>query len=359
VSALERSGASPDLIEPASGPYRVGVIGCGAIASDGWERNVRHLPGYLLFPYGHAGAYQRHPATQVVAAADPDPERRAQFGARWGVDALYADHREMLERERLDLVSIATPTRVRHAITLDVAASGVKGIYMEKPIARTLAEADEMIAACRANGVKVAVNHYRTYEPYFRAARQLVHDGEIGEPRAVLATWAEGFSEGGCHLFDLLRSTLRSDVDWVFCHLDDSGIADPGGDAYLYYKNGVRAHVHMPWESRAPAGFALLGSEGKISMDYYRPQWWKFERRGDRSLPVEWPFPGRNEGHSGMVTAVDELIRAVEGGEDPASTLEDARSVLEITVALLMSGRGGQRVSLPVADTSYVVESWL
>ncbi len=348
-------------MKDASAPvYRAGIIGCGAMGSDGWERSALSVPGYLMVPYSHAGVYQRHPRTLLVAAADPNPDNLRAFGERWGVTALYADHREMLERERLDIVSIATPTRVRHAVTLDVASAGVKAIYSEKPIARTLAEADAMLAATRGAGIPVAVNHYRTFDPYFAAAAKLIRDGEIGELQGVHATWAEGFSEGGCHLWDLLRFMLGSEVEWLFSHLDgDVSQIDPGGDAYLVYRNGVRAHVHMPWGSHTPSGVEILGSEGMIRMDYYRPQWWKFVPRGERFIAVEWPFPGRNEGYSGMHTALNQLIGAIEGGPPPSSTLEHGREALEITVALLQSGRSGEPVRLPVTDTSYVVEATL
>ena len=216
-------------------------------------------------------------------------------------------------------------------------------MFLEKPVAETLADADAMIAACRAAGAVVAVNHYRTFDPYYAAARALLRAGEIGEVVGVKATWGEGFAQGGCHLFDLLRYLLDSPVDWVFCHLDDDrSLVDPGGDAYLVYRNGVRAHVHMPWDGKAPSELDLVGSEGLIRMGAYAAQWWKLIRRGERSVPVEWPFPGRHDGHSGMYAALEQLIGAIEGGPAPASTLDDGRAVLEMTVALLKSGQSGQ-----------------
>jgi UDP-N-acetyl-2-amino-2-deoxyglucuronate dehydrogenase len=214
--------------------YRCGIIGCGGIGSDGWEQGLRAFPGYFLFPYSHAGVYQRHPRTRLVAAADIDPARLRAFGERWGVSALYLDYQEMLARERLDLVSIATPTRVRPAVTISAAGHHVKGIFLEKPIARTLGEADAMAQACRDAGVKVAVNHYRTYEPSFRAARAFIAGGEIGTLHAAMATWAEGFSEGGCHLLELLRWIVGAPVDWgVLPSGDNRSHVDLGGDAYI------------------------------------------------------------------------------------------------------------------------------
>ena len=83
----------------------------------------------------------------IVAAADPNAERLGEFATRWDVPATYSDYREMLATEQLDIVSICTPTRSHAEVAAAVSASGVKGVFMEKPIARCLREADEMIAA--------------------------------------------------------------------------------------------------------------------------------------------------------------------------------------------------------------------
>lgn len=337
--------------------YRAGIIGCGRIAST-IEDELRKAPGFGLFPYTHAGAYRRHPRTKLVAAADIDGSKLNAFGKRWGVTALYSDYREMLERERLDIVSVAALSRLHYEMTMEVAKHPVKGLFLEKPVAHSLDEADEMIAACRSAGIKVAVNHTRTFDPYYRAAKALIDNGKIGELQAVLSTWKEGFSFGGSHLFDLLRYMVGAEVDWVFCHLDeDRSLTDPAGDVYIVYKNGVRAHVHMPFVSSTPATVELIGTEGRIRMGTYKLQWWKTERVGIRMVISERPFPGRHDGKSGMYTAVEELIRAIETGEEPASNLEDGRTALEVTVALLMSGERGEVVRLAITDTSFVAEA--
>lgn len=338
--------------------YKAGIIGCGRIAST-IEDEVREAPGFGLFPYTHAGVYERNPRTELVAATDVSEERLHAFGERWGVAALYNDAAEMLEREDLDIVSIAASSGVHHPLTMEVVKYPVQGIFLEKPVARSLHEADEMVAACREAGIEVVVNHTRTFDPYYRAAKDLIDGGEIGELRAVMSTWKEGFSFGGSHLFDLLRYMVQADADWVFCHMDeDDSLPDPGGDAYIAYANGVRAHIHMPFKTAAPAAVEFIGSEGMIRLGTYRFQWWKVEQVGSRRVIAERPFPGRHTGKSGMYTAVEELIRAIETGERPASTLEDGRTALEITVALRLAGRRGEVVELPVTETGHLVETF-
>jgi len=345
----------------SSPAYRVGVIGCGAIAMTS-EDEVRKVPGYLLLPYSHGSMYARHPRTTIVAAADIDRGRLDAFGDRFGVGARYTDYRAMLAAEQLDVVSIAASTRQHHPMTLEATRHPIKGIFLEKPVARTLREADAMIDACERAGIKVVVNHFRTFDPYYRAAKDAIESGEIGELEGVLSTWHQGYSQGGSHLFDLLRYVIGARVDWVFGHTDeDPSLPDPGGDAYLVFANGVRALVHMPFHSVAPAEVNFVGTAGRITLGSFEGsrRFWKFVDKLGRTVPVESPFPVHLEGESGMSTALKELLRAIETGEEPASTLRHGRDALEIMVALLKSGRSRQLVQLPVDDPDFLVDSWL
>src|SRR5688500_982216 len=196
--------------------YRAAIVGCGRIA-DTIEDEIETAPGWQLLPFSHAGAYQRSPRTQLVAASDPNPERRATFGHRRGVpaDHLYADHREMLERERPDVVSVCVPTRHHAAVALDVAAHPrVKAIFLEKPIAQSLADADRLITAFRERSVAVAINHTRTWDPHYAAIRRLIAEGAIGQVHSVMTHGRGGALFGGHHLFDLLPSLPDPDPAW-------------------------------------------------------------------------------------------------------------------------------------------------
>ena len=95
-------------------------------------------------------------------------------------DHIYSDYREMLEKENLDIVSVCTTARIRSTLVQDVARSSVKAIWAEKPIALSLAEADVMVETCRAEGVALAINCARRWNPFFSEARKLIDEGEIG-----------------------------------------------------------------------------------------------------------------------------------------------------------------------------------
>ncbi|MGH2404928.1 MAG: Gfo/Idh/MocA family protein [bacterium] len=341
----------------SSTTYRAGIIGCGRIA-DTIEEELRDAPAWSLLSYSHAGAYQRCARTHLVAAADPNAERLAAFGRRRGVDRLYADYATMLDRESLDIVSICVPTRSHARVALDVAAWPVKGVYLEKPIAQGLRDADKMIAAFRSHGIKVAVNHMRSWDPTYGAVRRLIADGALGTVRTVMAHLREGALFGGTHLYDLLRFLLGAEVEWVFGELDSgTGVYDPGARGIIGFANGVRAYVDGADGDPTPFDLDITGTEGRIRVgNGLYPEFWQVDRADGRRTLARRGFPGVHDGRSGMLRAVEDLIAAIETGSKPASDDMDARGDLEIAVAFHLSHRAGAPVRLPVAELDYVIE---
>ncbi|MBC8230395.1 Gfo/Idh/MocA family oxidoreductase, partial [bacterium] len=146
--------------------YKVGVIGCGRIAS------LMEQDEHRDKPTSHAGCYDFVERTQIVAAADQDEERRKAFGRKWNVKRLYKSYEEMIDNEELDIVSICTYPIPHHNITMKVATSGVKAIFCEKAMATCLREAEEMIAVCAENNVKLTINHTRRWDWKYRKAKE-------------------------------------------------------------------------------------------------------------------------------------------------------------------------------------------
>jgi predicted dehydrogenase len=337
--------------------YRVGIIGAGRIAST-IQDEIESSPFAFLLPYSHAGAYAAHPATEIVAAADTNAERRQAFGERWAVDRLYADYRQMLADEQLDVVSVCVPTRAHAEVMEAIATSGVRGVFMEKPIGRTLREADAMIAAADAANIKVVVNHVRTFDPYFRRIRALIEGGAIGRVRSVMVRWREGMSFGGSHLFDLLRYLLGSEARWVFGHLDEGdGLFDPGGSGVIGFADDVEVFLDNRVGHAAPREIDIAGDAGRIRVgDHLSPELYTKDDRSPFGELLKRPFPGSIDGTSPMTVAVDELIRAIETGLKPASDLRDGRANLEIAVAFHLSGEERRPIDLPVTNLDLVVD---
>jgi predicted dehydrogenase len=342
--------------------WRAAVIGCGRIA-DTIEDEVVDAPGWQLLPFSHAGAYQRCPRTVLVAAADPHPQRLRRFGKRRGVPPahLYADYRDLLAQEHPDVVSICVPTRTHPEVALDVAAhatSSLKAIFLEKPIAQSLADADRMIEAFQRHRVAVAVNHTRTWDPHYATVRTLIADGAIGRVHSIMAHGREGALFGGVHLYDLLRWLIDRAPLWVSGELDPGATFDPGARGVIAYPEGIRAYVNL--SEADPTGFEIdvVGTEGRLraGQSLY-PELWLVDRTGRRPTWVRRTFPGVHDGRSAMLRAVEDLIESAESGHAPRSSAADARAALEIAVAFHLSDRaGGARIPLPVRELEYTIQ---
>src|SRR5438128_208464 len=125
--------------------YRAGIIGCGSIGQQ------------------HARGYQATPDIELVAVSDPVERARQSYQQAFAVPKAYADAEEMLRQERLDFVSVCLWHPLHAQFTVLAAQHRPKVILCEKPMATCLAEADAMISACDAHGVKLAIGHQRRF----------------------------------------------------------------------------------------------------------------------------------------------------------------------------------------------------
>lgn len=118
---------------------------------------------------------------EVVAVSRDRAELAESFAAEFGIGRWYAEWREMLADESVDAVYIATPVYLHAEQTIAAAEAG-KHILCEKPMAMDVRECDAMIAAARANGVKLGVAYYRRFYPVLERVRQVIASGSIGKP---------------------------------------------------------------------------------------------------------------------------------------------------------------------------------
>ena len=346
--------------------YRAAVIGLGRMGSTFDDEITQG--GSLFLPYCHGPSYHAAPNVELVAGADLHEEQAAIFGERWGLSAdhVYSDYREMLANENLDLVSVCTTARVRAAIVQEVARAGVKAIWAEKPIALTLEEADAMVNVCQENGVALAVNCARRWNPFFSEARRLIDAGELGELLQVTVYAQCGLSHNGSHAIDILRYMAGGNVEWVFGEMESdeaaAGETDLSGNGYLVFDNGVRAYLRSMPCGAASWEVDVIGTEGRIrSLNNAE----EFEliltvpggRRGrPRPAKVPFPWPVRMQGMG--LTIVADLINAAETGQPPKCSGDDGRAALEVAVGLRESHRrGGAKVNLPLADRGLGIQS--
>jgi len=343
-----------------SAPYRAGIIGCGAIGSS-IEDDIRDSSIRMGLPYGHAPAYRTLSRTVLVAGADIDAVRRNAFAERWDLSPgqVYANYREMFEHARLDIVSIATPTPLHAEMAIAAVDAGVGAIFLEKPIASNLLEAEQITAACAQAGVVLAVNHTRRGDWTYRKARGLIQEGAIGSLHSLIAFFNGNLMWTGSHAFDLLNYFAGDGpVSWVVGHLDDQPGFDPGGSAYIVYRSGVRAFVDGSTNNSVTFRVHAIGSAGEIVIGNYDLELRRSNPASRRNELLRYPFPQALPARSPMAMLIEELLDAMEGGPMPISSGETATDALALIVALHASSQGdGRRVDFPVSDRELTIAS--
>ena len=213
--------------------YRTAIIGLSWIATDPPPPASDPVLGTSI-PYSHAAALAAVPNVEVVAGCDINPAMRDQFLERWqhrwpGAKT-YENYREMLEREKPDIVSIVTQDFLHADPFLAAIEHGAKGIFCDKPLATNLADADRMVAAARAAGTVVNINFTRRWIPQYVNARAILRSGRLGDLSQIIA------ESGGpramlfrnhTHLVDLLCYYADADPIWVVSELEP-GFEDYG-----------------------------------------------------------------------------------------------------------------------------------
>ncbi len=356
--------------------YRVGVIGLSGIATAPAAAGPPFFAG--IHPHSHVACYANHPQTDVVAVCDLVPELIERFDSQWAdhwpTVSHYTNYHEMLEREQLDIISVATPDHVHAEVVFAAIPAGVKGIYCEKPMATTLADADRMIDMAEAQGVAMVVNHTRRWFATYQHVREILDAGHLGRvshihavcggPRAMLF-------RNGTHLIDAAIMLAQSEPVWVVGHLDpghehygpyyagEGGrdpALDPGGSGLIRFENGVIASIFcsksiyaetFDWEVivYCEGGSIQITEPGGIEVMTMA----QYGIGGRSRMPVEAPQYRWTDG----TAAVDELIGLIEGRiTESQSSPREARKSLRVLFAMLQSeDQGNVPIVAPFADT--------
>lgn len=321
--------------------YRVGVIGCGSIAQ------------------AHAHGWTHCANTELVALADITPGARDEFGEKFGVPPAkrYADLREMLDQEKLDIVSVCL-WHGQHAPTVIAAAARrPKVILCEKPMATSLGEAEQMLIAAQRNGVKLAIGHQRRFLPGWNAARQLIADGAIGRPLHLWSNIADGLLNWGTHTIDMMRY-IMGDPEAVAV----IGAVQRQTDRYerglrvedscaglIQFANGAQALIESDLTPREQASIncTFYGTDGTLTVDENTVRLMNGETNGWRSISEGL---ASHTFQDAFVAQADEIVSWIEGRvDDYRGEGRRAYKVLEIMMALYESTRLHEVTRLPLA----------
>ncbi len=328
--------------------------------------------GVALVGSGRMGAFhggtvsRRLPDARLVAVADPAPGAAEGLAASLDADRAYTDTAQVWTDPDVDAVVIAAPARF-HADLVVAAARAGKGVFCEKPMALTPADADRAIEAARAAGVVLQVGFNRRFAADWKAARSLLDAGELGTPRLLRSLTRDPggfdparvppgtiFLETLIHDFDTLRF-LNPGAEAVEVYAVADALVEPAwrdrglldtAVVTVRFDNGAVGTAEACFEAAygydvrgevlAPGGMAEMGDGRRSTMAF-----------SGRSGRITETVRGDQELFAGAYTAeLAAFVHAVRTGTAPVVTGEDARAALVMALAAAESARTGRPVRM-------------
>ena len=300
---------------------RMGVVGVGVMGSN------------------HARVFAGLPGTELVGVADPD-RKQAEFVARTLACDAMAGVEELLER-RVDAITVAAPTHLHRDIALKCIARGVH-VMVEKPIASSVEEGREIIAAARRANLTLMVGHVERFNPAVEAIKEAIRGEDILSIAITrVGPFPPRMSNVGVvidlavHDIDLIRWFTDSDIVEVQPQLS-SAVAEREDIALLQFRtaSGVLAHINTNWLTPFKARNVTVATRGKYVMgDLLTRQVTEcFGFQPDGSYSMRHLSVGHAEPLRAELLA---FVRAVRSGSTPAVTGDEAVASLEIATRCL------------------------
>ena len=364
--------------------------------------NKKHRVGII----GHTGrggyghyldlAFNGVEGAEVIAVSDPDDSGRHNVLKKTGAQNGYANYHRMLTVEKPDITVVASREIGDHLDMVLAAAEAGSHIYLEKPIAASPLQVEQMIEACQKKDCLLVVAHpWRGHPPIQKIAIPLIKSGKIGQPR-LARIYGMGGVHGGDqlfldlypHFFDFLWQLFGQPL-WCHAHLTQDGrsvtptdlkqgvegmglVAGNGIKAYYAFADGFAADFesYQGDGKENPYRIDIHGTSGTISLPgpmsnqpdiYYHPLVNPGLFGDDRWEIIEAePPPSEDkwlQAHHRMATSMIDIVN----GKTPEWELvngQNAKLYLEMAMMAHASHISGSRVSLPLPDSNNPFDSW-
>jgi len=308
---------------------KVGVIGVGAMGQH------------------HARVYHEMDGVELIGVSDVDRARAEEIAAMHET-AAYTDHKELLACD-LDAVSIAVPTTLHKKVAMDVISAGVH-LLVEKPIASTIEDADEMVSAADAAGVKLMVGHIERFNPAVIKLKEIIDSGMLGDIVSVSARRVGPHNprirdvgiimDLGVHDIDTISYLYNEKAESVYAiagngspdsHENHAGIL-------MQFGKGRAGMIDVNWLTpHKVRQLTAVGTEGVAYLDYISQTVELHDGDWIRSAKIEEKEPLVNELEYFIGTVGNQRTRIFE---------DDGRYVLKTALAAMRSYREGRLVGV-------------
>lgn len=345
------------------------LIGCGRISQN-------HI------------AAAKNNSLNIISICDPIPEAMQDKSEKFGLEDTkkYSDHREMLVREKPDLVAVATGSGLHASIALDCINAGCN-VIVEKPIALSISDADAIIKAAEKKGVVVCANHQNRFNGAVQYIRKAIEGGRFGRlyHGTVHVRWNRGREyygdgqgrgtweqDGGClmnqciHSIDILRWMMGDEIDEVMAYTDrlqhDYLEAEDLGLALVKFSNGSYGVIEGTtnvFPKNLEETLYIFGEKGTVKAAGVSDniiEEWRFSDGLDDPEQVKAKYsenPPNVFGY-GHTPLYADVIDAIKNGRSPLVDAEAGKRAIELVLAIYKSAAEHRPVKLPLDHCSTI-----
>ncbi|MDO5848268.1 MAG: Gfo/Idh/MocA family oxidoreductase [Methanobrevibacter sp.] len=308
----------------------VGVIGVGAMG------------------YNHARVYYKLENANLLAVSDVSEKTLKKVCKKYDTQG-YSDYKELLENPDIEVVSVCVPTTFHHGIVMEAIKHG-KHVLVEKPIAFTLEEAEEMIAAAKEKGVILATGHVERFNPAVQKAKELIENDVIGDVVSASAKRVGPFPpriqdvgvtiDLAIHDLDVMYYLFDEDVTQVYgtmgSILDKCDFEDHA-EIMVNFENEATGILEVNWLTPYKRRqIEVTGTDGIISVDYIEQSidvYGKFAQ----DIQIKHEEPLKEE--------LKSFLESVVNNERPVISGEDGLNALKMVIAATKSSKEHKPIS--------------
>ena len=297
----------------------------------------------------HVRVYHKIEEANLIGVSDVSERALKKIEKKYGAKG-YTDYCELLQNPDIEVVSVCVPTTFHHAVVME-AIKHKKHILVEKPIAFTLTEAEEMIEAAKEAGVILATGHVERFNPAVQKAKELIDDGVIGD---IVSAFAKrvgplpprikdvGVSiDLAIHDLDIMNYLFEEDITQVYgtmnSSFDDSEFEDHA-EIMVSFDNESTGIIEVNWLTPYKRReLELTGTAGIISVDYIQQSIEVFGKFA-QDIEIKHEEPLKDELKSFLKSVVEE--------KEPVITGEDGLKALKMVIAANKSSKEHRPISL-------------
>ena len=302
--------------------------------------------------YNHARVYYRLEEANLVAVSDVSERTLNKVCEKYDAKG-YSDYEDLLKDPEIEVVSVCVPTTHHHDVVMKAIEYG-KHVLVEKPIAFSLEEAEEMIAAAKEKGVILGTGHVERFNPAVQKAKELIENDVIGDVVSASAKRVGPFPPrikdvGVCidlaiHDLDVMYYLFNEDVEQVYgtmsSILDKTDFEDHA-EIMVSFTNAtgiLEVNWLTPYKRRE---IEITGTDGIISVDYIEQSIEVFGKFA-QDINIKHEEPLKEE--------LKSFLEAVDEGKDPVITGEDGLNALKMVIAASKSSRAHKPISFDELD---------